>query len=591
MTAQDTASKIKVELLNSAGQSSVYVTQTNTVTVLLTNQTGGSIAIQQGTPQNPPPPGGPFEVLLDFSAFFTSPGDQGKLQITGTGWSAQFFPGQFASWSLAANQATTWNNGDVLTFTVSNFEPTVPVGTYYLNVSLYNLNGQQPIPVSITVGVANPPNVKNKDLSQWAAIRLSSTAQVRAESDSQGQKIEDAAASGGSSLAIITKNPNEPVANNLTLQFYNLAPNQPLVPPDVPWGPHAPQFTLSFVYEAAPPGYYALTTPTNANAFQVGIQSGSGWNPPAKIGPGPQWLLTPMESNHQILGTGTSAFVEFSLDNIVTQFSAGPTLLYLQYNNIPGYNDGFLTLVIDKEYAAMSISSFQINQNPPIFNVPNEEVVYGYLNWQVNNSVMVSLSGYGPVPSKQQAFKVPIQKNEAIVLTAYDTILGAILTATINVQVSPFMSAHWLPCGAVLMWSGSIATIPPGFALCDGSKNGVPDLRDRFIIGAGGQQNPGDSGTSQHTHSLSGFITSVSTDMRADHTHGMPTNWYARNLTSGSKTGIDTNGTFNNNSQMQGAGGHQHKVTVDYSSMSSNANSGGLRPSWYALCYIMKLYP
>lgn len=31
------------------------------------------------------------------------------------------------------------------------------------------------------------------------------------------------------------------------------------------------------------------------------------------------------------------------------------------------------------------------------------------------------------------------------------------------------------------MWSGTIATIPDRFQLCDGT-NGTPDLRDRFII-------------------------------------------------------------------------------------------------------------
>jgi len=40
-----------------------------------------------------------------------------------------------------------------------------------------------------------------------------------------------------------------------------------------------------------------------------------------------------------------------------------------------------------------------------------------------------------------------------------------------------------LPCGVIVMWYGTIATIPAGWALCNGS-NGTPDLRDQFIIGA-----------------------------------------------------------------------------------------------------------
>lgn len=39
-----------------------------------------------------------------------------------------------------------------------------------------------------------------------------------------------------------------------------------------------------------------------------------------------------------------------------------------------------------------------------------------------------------------------------------------------------------IPMGAIIMWSGKI--IPAGWALCDGFNN-TPDLRDRFIVGAG----------------------------------------------------------------------------------------------------------
>ena len=37
--------------------------------------------------------------------------------------------------------------------------------------------------------------------------------------------------------------------------------------------------------------------------------------------------------------------------------------------------------------------------------------------------------------------------------------------------------------GMIMMWSGTIATIPTGWVLCNGS-NSTPDLRNRFIIGA-----------------------------------------------------------------------------------------------------------
>lgn len=40
-----------------------------------------------------------------------------------------------------------------------------------------------------------------------------------------------------------------------------------------------------------------------------------------------------------------------------------------------------------------------------------------------------------------------------------------------------------LPYGSIIMWYGNIASIPTGWALCDGS-NSTPDLRDKFVIGA-----------------------------------------------------------------------------------------------------------
>ncbi|MBF0522506.1 MAG: hypothetical protein HQL24_05550 [Candidatus Omnitrophica bacterium] len=44
-------------------------------------------------------------------------------------------------------------------------------------------------------------------------------------------------------------------------------------------------------------------------------------------------------------------------------------------------------------------------------------------------------------------------------------------------------SVDSVPKGIIVAWSGTIANIPSGWTLCNGS-NGTPDLRDKFIIGA-----------------------------------------------------------------------------------------------------------
>lgn len=67
-----------------------------------------------------------------------------------------------------------------------------------------------------------------------------------------------------------------------------------------------------------------------------------------------------------------------------------------------------------------------------------------------------------------------------------------------------------VPSGLICMWSGS--TVPTGWYLCDGT-NGTPDLRDRFVVGAGNEYSIGDTGGEKnhiltesempsHTHKL-----------------------------------------------------------------------------------------
>jgi len=45
------------------------------------------------------------------------------------------------------------------------------------------------------------------------------------------------------------------------------------------------------------------------------------------------------------------------------------------------------------------------------------------------------------------------------------------------------VNAAPIPVGGIIMWSGTIASIPSGWKLCNGA-NGTPDLRDKFVVGA-----------------------------------------------------------------------------------------------------------
>jgi microcystin-dependent protein len=75
-----------------------------------------------------------------------------------------------------------------------------------------------------------------------------------------------------------------------------------------------------------------------------------------------------------------------------------------------------------------------------------------------------------------------------------------------------------VPIGGIIMWSGSVATIPSSWALCNGS-NGTPNLQDKFLVGAGNGYAVGATGGSanatlpSHNHTIDVFSSTSSTNI------------------------------------------------------------------------------
>jgi hypothetical protein len=125
-----------------------------------------------------------------------------------------------------------------------------------------------------------------------------------------------------------------------------------------------------------------------------------------------------------------------------------------------------------------------------------------------------------------------------------------------------------IPAGVIVMWSGMTDTIPTGWALCDGT-SGTPDLRDRFVVGAGSSYSVDDTGgsaTMAHTHQVDPPNTTTSEE----------TNWR------------DT-GDWSSTDRI-GEGRQRHRHNVDIPVLTSGpASNVENRPPYYALAYIMKL--
>lgn len=67
-------------------------------------------------------------------------------------------------------------------------------------------------------------------------------------------------------------------------------------------------------------------------------------------------------------------------------------------------------------------------------------------------------------------------------LSASSLVEGGVVSTIVALRSATIAS------GIIVAWSGPISDIPQGWVLCDG-RNGTPDLRDKFIIGASQDDN------------------------------------------------------------------------------------------------------
>ena len=82
------------------------------------------------------------------------------------------------------------------------------------------------------------------------------------------------------------------------------------------------------------------------------------------------------------------------------------------------------------------------------------------------------------------SYKFVLQDSASVTIQTYDNLYGI---------PSSVAAASAVPSGGIIAWSGSIGSIPTGYVICNGS-NGTPDLRDRFIVGAGNTYSVGNTG-------------------------------------------------------------------------------------------------
>lgn len=157
-------------------------------------------------------------------------------------------------------------------------------------------------------------------------------------------------------------------------------------------------------------------------------------------------------------------------------------------------------------------------------------------------------------------------------------------TNSTQIATTAFVISNGVPSGAILMWSGSVATIPSGWYLCNGT-NGTPNLTDRFIIGAGNTYSVGASGGSKdaivvnHTHTAS----SVSTVVDPGHKHGLGSTGTTNPDIAYSASVVSTVSRYTDDA-FTGISVNTDTTVQTTGASGTDANL----PPYYALCFIMK---
>jgi len=243
----------------------------------------------------------------------------------------------------------------------------------------------------------------------------------------------------------VLNNNTEP--NALHLQISNLLRNN-FIPFQGKYSEAPSRLVLSFDTSEAPE-YWALFDEDNAFGVEDIKVSGTDtfWHIEKEVqGQTVQWILSPSEPLE--LDAGES--FQIQLNKILSGMPSGMANLYLSYENIPGYWDDLLVVPIEKT---------------PFYLEDKQD------EKQNTIKTVVGLGTHQVDPD-----------GAALQITGGLSVDGLLISAA---------ALSSIPRGGIIMWSGAETNVPEGWNLCDGNNGkkvdglSIPDLRSRFIVGAG----------------------------------------------------------------------------------------------------------
>lgn len=214
------------------------------------------------------------------------------------------------------------------------------------------------------------------------------------------------------------------------------------------------------------------------------------------------------------------------------------------------------------------IYTYQAGSSTPL-------ATYTDVNGTVANANPIVLDSSGRLPNEVWLtygynYKFVVKTSTGTTLGTYDNLYGIIGVAGTSTGTT-------IPTGMISLWYGSIGSVPSGWYLCDGT-NGTPDLRDRFVVGAGSTYSVAATGGSKDAVLVSHTHTATVTD--PGHTHAQGGNGSVT-PGGGSQEPLGPNTSpFSTKSAVT-------SISVSNSTVGVSGTNANL-PPYYALAYVMK---
>lgn len=360
---------VSLTVLNDANKEAVVYTGTETVLDVLLTNNSDAITLTAGTSAS--------SLNIFLPEFFRATVQ--KMSISLLNWEYSVNADDvLLVLTYKGPSPANWDKGQKIAFKITGVQSNESPATDSVQINFVNMGGSVPSQVQTPLSLANAPG----------KIRLRDVLQVTL--DNQG--------------SVYVSTENDPLRNKLFLNFKNIG-TEPLYSGKSHWS-GTPQVSVMFVY--------GNTSGALAPDDNLGPHIGSAWNITGTIDvdqtggwkitkastqgthPHPLWLLAPIDTNEEIIGTGANANVTFEFSEIVSLLAPGHTQAIVQFSGFmkdenSRYDDTVFVVDIAKQEPPPTRGLLHFFGEHPIVTITQPKPINIDLGWAMLDVAAVHL--------------------------------------------------------------------------------------------------------------------------------------------------------------------------------------------------------